>query len=79
MKDSQKLTICTPEELGRALLDAFGGNQSHAAAALGTSRAQLVRVLSGADCRWNTLQKIAEELGKARGRQVRMRLVIEEE
>ncbi len=79
MKSSQQLTICTPEELGRALLDAYRGNQSHAAAALGTCRAQLVRVLSGADCRWSTLQKVAEELGKARGQQVRLRLVLEEE
>ncbi len=74
-----KLEMFTPEGLGRALLDAYGGNQSHAAAALGTCRAQLVRVLTGADCRWSTLQKIAEELGKVRGRPVRVRLVLEEE
>lgn len=74
-----KLKTFTPEELGRALLDAYGGNQSHASAALGTCRAQLVRVLSGADCKWSTLRKVAEELGKASGRQVRLRLVLEEE
>lgn len=79
MKDSQKLEFFTPDELGRALLEAYGGNQSHASAALGTCRAQLVRMLSGADCRWSTLRKVAEELGKARGRPVRMRIVLEEE
>jgi predicted transcriptional regulator len=69
----------TPDELGRALLDACGGNQSQAAEVLGTSRAQLVRLLSGADCRWSTLQRVTEELGKARGRRLRVRLVLEEE
>ncbi len=70
----------TPEELGRALLEACGGSPSHAAEALGTSRAQLARLLSGAsDCRWSTLQRMTEELGKARGRPMRLRLVVEEE
>ncbi len=76
MKSPQTMT---PDGLGRALLDAYGGNQSHAADALGTCRAQLVRLLSGADCRWSTLQRMTEELGKARGRPIRLRLILEEE
>lgn len=47
---------------------------------LGTSRAQVARLLSGeTDPRWSTLERVGEALGAMEGRQLRIRLVVEQQ
>jgi transcriptional regulator with XRE-family HTH domain len=45
---------------------------------LGTSRAQVARLLSGeTDPKWSTLERAAQALGSLEGRPLRVRLVVE--
>lgn len=73
--------ILTAPELIAALTSAAGESPGQKlAAALGTSRAQVARLLSGdVDPRWSTLERVVEALGTLEGQKLSVRLVVEQQ
>jgi len=73
-------TLTVPEFLGTLSAAAGESPGSKLAEQLGTSRAQVARLLSGeTDPKWSTMERMVEALGSLEGRPLRVRLVVEQQ